>query len=135
MVGQSSMVKEHKPGKIYKAYVWLSLYDCCYLRAYTWDHLPYIAFLKSFNRTATICSSIRTFFRGSKLLMVAVLWTLAKTANRGSSMDTFQSSCAKWPYTMRILHDTKLQTVAVLWTQLWKSCHKTAHFENSKKCP
>ena len=61
---------------------------------YTWAHLPYIAVLKSVHRTATVCSSIRTFFRGSKLLTVAVLWTLAKTANRGSSMDTFRSSCA-----------------------------------------
>ena len=61
---------------------------------FTWAHLPYIAVLKSVHRTATVCSSTRTFFRGSKLLTVAVLWTLAKTANHGSSMDTFQSSCA-----------------------------------------
>ena len=39
-------------------------------------HLPYIAVLKSVHRTATICSSIHTFFRGSKLLTVAVLWTI-----------------------------------------------------------
>ena len=51
----------------------------------------YIAVLKSIHRTATVCSSICTFFRGSKLLTVAVLWTLAKTANHGSSMDTFRS--------------------------------------------
>ena len=60
----------------------------------TWAHLPYKAVLKSVHRTATVCSSIRTFFCGSKLPTVAVLWTLAKTANHGSSMDTFRSSCA-----------------------------------------
>merc|ERR1712115_395404 len=32
----------------------------------TWTHLPYIAVLKSVHRTATVCSPIRTFFRGSK---------------------------------------------------------------------
>ena len=41
-----------------------------------WEHLPYIAVLKSVHRTATVCSSNRTF-----------LWI--KTANGGSSMDTF----------------------------------------------
>ena len=34
MVGKSCMIKEHKTGMKYKAYVWFSLYDCCYLRAY-----------------------------------------------------------------------------------------------------
>ena len=96
----------------------------------TWEHLPYIAVLKGVHRTATVCSSILTFFRGSKLLTVAVLLTLAKTTNRGrtlfgvhahsvhttanlgSFMDTFKTFCL----TLRILHETKLQTVAVLWT-------------------
>ena len=39
---------------------------------HTWEHLPYIGVLKSVHRTATVCSSIRPFFRGSKLLTVAV---------------------------------------------------------------
>ena len=44
--------------------------------------ISYQKFLKVFlglsivHITATVCSSIRTFFRGSKLLTVAVLWTL-----------------------------------------------------------
>ena len=49
-----------------------------------------------------------------------VLWTLFgvhvhgvhTTANLGSFMDTFRTFCL----TVRILLDTKLQTVAVLWT-------------------
>ena len=81
----------------------------------TWEHLPYIAVLKNVHRTATVCSSIRTFLR-----TVAVLWTFFKvhvhslhtTANLSSFMDTFWTFCL----TVRILHDTKLQTVAVLWT-------------------
>ena len=82
-------------------------------------HLGTPAIYSSFKKcpqNCTVCSSIRTFFRGSKLLTVAVLWTFAKTANRGSSMDTFRSSCAQWPQTMRFLHDIKLQTMAVLWS-------------------
>ena len=79
---------------------------------YTWEHLPYIAVLKSVHRTATVCSSIRTFFRGSKLLTVTVLWTLAKTANRGSSMDTFRSF-------QKVLFYDRISTTP-------KSVHKTA---------
>ena len=55
----------------------------------TWEHLPYVAVLKSGHTTATVSSSIHTFFHGSKLLTVAVLWSVAITANPGSSMDTF----------------------------------------------
>ena len=55
----------------------------------SWEHLPYVAVIKSGHTTATISSSIHTFFHGSKLLTVAVLWSVAITANPGSSMDTF----------------------------------------------
>ena len=57
----------------------------------TWEHLPYVAVLKSGHTTATVSSSIHTFFHGSKLLTVAVLWSVAITANPGSSMATFPS--------------------------------------------
>ena len=58
---------------------------------FIWEHLPYIAGLKSCHRFATVSSSIRTFFRGSKLLTVAVLRPVAKTANLGSLMAAFWS--------------------------------------------
>ena len=121
---------------------------------HTWEHLPYIAVLKSVHRTATVCSSFRTFFRGSKLPTVAVLWTLAKTANRGSSMDTFWSFQKAQFFdristTRKSVHKTatvcsfrsQLQKVtielppfAVLYHAKSSRCMATMHM-NSKKCP
>ena len=82
-----------------------------YMVFHTWAHLPYIAVLKSVHRTATVCCSIHTFFRGSKLLTLAVLWTLAKTANPGSSMYTFRSFqkvqfCDRISTTSKSVHKT-----------------------------
>ena len=64
--------------------------------------------------------------------MVAVLWPLFKV--HVHSAYTNQTLAVLWPFlyfclTVRILHDTKLQMVAVLWLhlELWKSCHKTAN--------
>ena len=76
----------------------------------TWEHLPYIAVLKSVHRTATVCSSIHTFFRGSKLLTVAVLWTLATTPKSVHKTATVISFDPR----KKVL--IELQTVAVLWT-------------------
>ena len=53
----------------------------------------YIAVDKSGHKTATFCSSVHTFFCGSKLLTVAVLWPVNKTANGGSFMASFRSLC------------------------------------------
>ena len=46
----------------------------------TWEHQPYVAVLKSGHTTATVSSSIHTFFHGSKLTTAAVLLSVAKTA-------------------------------------------------------
>ena len=63
----------------------------------TWAQLPYIAVLKS----ATVCSSIRTFFRGSKLLTVAVLWTLFITAIYGRCFQVLKNEYLKLGYVQR----------------------------------
>ena len=52
----------------------------------TWVQLPYIAVEKS-------GSFVHTFYCGSKLLTVAVLWPVNKIANGGSSMASFRSLC------------------------------------------
>merc|ERR1711954_395744 len=72
---------------------------------------------------------------------IAVLKSVHRTANLGSFMDTFRTFCL----TVRILHHTKLQTVAVLWTlfgvveipsQNCKPWQFYGHFsEFLKKCP
>ena len=60
-------------------------YPDFFLEFFTWAHLPYKAVLKSVHRTASVCSSIRTFF----------FWI--KTANGGSSTDTCQN-CKPWQF-------------------------------------
>ena len=50
---------------------------CFLFKYYTWEHLTYlVAVLKIGHRNATVCNSIRTFFYGSKLQTVPVLWPL-----------------------------------------------------------
>ena len=117
-------------------------------------HLPYIAVLNSVHRTATVCNSIRTFFRGTKLLTVAVLWTLAKTSNCGSSMDTFRSFqkvqfCDRISTTPKSVHKTaivcsfrsqlrkvtiELPPFAVLYHAKSSRCMATMDL-NCEKCP
>ena len=43
LVGKVTYVKDHKTGKRYKAVLWFSLYDCCYLRAYETLRLRFLA--------------------------------------------------------------------------------------------
>ena len=43
LVGKVTYVKNHKTGKKYKAVLWFSLYDCCYLRAYETLRLRFLA--------------------------------------------------------------------------------------------
>ena len=80
----------------------LSMFNC---KQYTWALLPYIAVEKSGHKTATVCSFVNTFLCGSKLLTVAVLWPVNKTANGGSFVASFRSlwpmcqqNCKPWQF-------------------------------------
>ena len=50
--------------------------------------------------------------------MLAVIWTVVKTANAGSSVDGFGPSGRKCQKTKNVRMLTKLPTLAVLWTLL-----------------
>ena len=61
---------------------------------YTWEHLPYVAGLKSGHKPAKVGRLNRTFFRGSNLQTVAGEWSVAQPANLGWSAATFLFLCA-----------------------------------------
>ena len=64
------------------------------MSVYTWEHLPYVAGLKSDRSPAKVSRLNRTFFRGSNLQTVAGEWSVAQPANLGWSAATFRILCA-----------------------------------------